>query len=69
MKIEYCLLRRVAGLLSYTYLCTNSINLSIHNHKKTKKHEIMVFTMYKGWDEEKDKAGKNAPKGLGRAQR
>ena len=39
------------------------------HHKKTKKHEMMVFMMYKGWDEEKDKAGKSAPKGLGRVQR
>ena len=30
------------------------------HHKKTKKHEMKVFTMYKGWDEEKEKAGKSA---------
>ena len=30
------------------------------HHKKTKKHEMKAFTMYKGWDEKKDKAGKSA---------
>ena len=30
------------------------------HHKKTKKHEMKVFTMYKGWDEAKEKAGKSA---------
>ena len=57
-------IRQVQGTFEYVWL-----KMQDNHHKKTKKHEMKVFTMYKGWDEEKDKAGKSAPKGLSRARR
>ena len=31
------------------------LNMQDKKHKKTKKQEMKVFTMYEGWDEEKEK--------------
>ena len=32
------------------------LNIQDEHHKKMKKQEMKVFTMYEGWDEEKEKA-------------
>ena len=31
------------------------LHMQDSNHKKMKKQELKVFTMYEGWDEEKEK--------------
>lgn len=35
------------------------LNIQDEHHKKMKKQEIKVFTMYEGWDAEKEKAGRS----------
>lgn len=36
------------------------LNMQDEHHKKMKKHEMKVFTMYEGWDAEKEKAGRSS---------
>lgn len=31
------------------------LHMQSEHHKKTKKHEVKVFTMYENWDAEKEK--------------
>lgn len=35
------------------------LSMQDEHHKKMKKQEMKVFTMYEGWDEEKEKAGRS----------
>ncbi len=35
------------------------LHMQDENHKHMKKHEMKVFTMYEGWDEEKEKVGRS----------
>jgi hypothetical protein len=34
------------------------LHMQDEHHKRKKKHEMKVFTMYEGWDEEKEKEGR-----------
>ena len=36
------------------------LNMQDEHHKKMKKQEMKVFTMYEGWDAEKEKAGRSS---------
>lgn len=35
------------------------LNIQDEHHKKMKKQEMKVFTMYEGWDEEKEKQNRS----------
>lgn len=35
------------------------LNIQDSNHKRAKKQELKVFTMYEGWDKEKEKEGRS----------